>query len=444
MAKNTDFAKLVETLEMPKTYSQGEIIEGTIKEIRTGEVLVDVGARAEGIVMGKEMKLDGEKLDKAVGDKILVYVVKPENEEGQVELSIRKTGLARKWFDLQNAKEHDLTIKVKVIEANTGGVIVEIGGGLRGFVPSSQLRNNRIYADTAFTADKDDATKKLQSKLAELIDEELEVKVMEINEEQGKVILSEKLVYSEADVEQRKSTLENLKVGDKLTGKVTGIAPFGLFVNAGGLEGLVHLSEISWDKVANPADFYKIDDEVEVLVIGLNDNGKRVAYSIKRLQEDPWKKIIKHYEVGQIVEGTVQRIADYGAFVKIEDGLNGLIHISELSNKLVKDPSAVVKEGEKIKVMIISISDEDRHLGLSLKRLNPDGEVVEKPKKAKKAEAEESEATEVAVETEGDAEAEAVEAPKKTRKKKEVASSNKKSKAESSREMEGLEEILAE
>jgi small subunit ribosomal protein S1 len=238
---------------------------------------------------------------------------------------------------------------------------------MRGFVPSSQLNNKRIYAPNLYSS-KEDSTKVLQTKLAEMIGETLKVKVMEIDKEKNKVILSEKSVYSETDMKLRTQTLTSLKVGDVLEGAVTGIAPFGLFINAQGLEGLVHLSEISWDKVVSPADFYHVGDIVKVQVIGLQDNGKRVAYSIKRLQEDPWKSIVQKYKVGQIVEGEVKSIADYGAFIKIEDGLNGLVHISELSSKLVKNPSQVVNVGDKIKVMIISISNDDRHLGLSLKR----------------------------------------------------------------------------
>jgi small subunit ribosomal protein S1 len=373
--------ELLASVELPKTYNKGEVIEGVVIEQKPGELVVNVNARAEGVVTGRELRLDGKKFEKGSGEKVLLFVVRPENKEGQVELSVRQTGDELKWHELTDAKANDKSIKVKVIEANTGGVIVEIGGGLRGFVPSSQLKNSRIYTDLVYD-NKDDATKKLQSKLAEMIEEELEVKVMEINRDQNRVILSEKLVYSEADVQQRTETLKSLKVGDMLEGKVTGIAPFGLFVNANGLEGLVHLSEISWDKVTNPANFFKVEDVVKVQVIGLNDGGKRVAYSIKRLQSDPWKDIVGKYAVGQIVEGKVSSIADYGAFVKIEDGLNGLIHISELSHKLVKNPSDIVAEGQEVKVMIISISNEDRHLGLSLKRLQkPEKEVKEKKKK---------------------------------------------------------------
>lgn len=353
----------------PVTFNKGQIITGKVVGLSRGEVLVNVGGRAEGVVSGKEMKLEGEKFDKVVGDEILVYVIKGENDKGQIELSIRRTGTARKWYELREAQEKDQSIKVRAIEANTGGLIVDIGGGLRGFIPTSQLDSSRIYPTSTYS-DKAQATQELQGKLAELINQEIEVKIIEIDREKNRVIFSEKMVTSGTDIEQRANTLQHAKIGDTLSADITGIAPFGLFVNAQGLEGLVHLSEISWDKVSNPADFYKIGDKVEVQIIGIQDEGKRVAYSIKRLQPDPWDSLVKDYKVGQIVEGTVTKIADYGAFVRIGDGLNGLIHISELSDKLVKNPGDIVHEGQDVKLMIISISKEDRHLGLSLKRVN--------------------------------------------------------------------------
>lgn len=365
---STEVEKLLEGIELPKIFKKGDIVEGTVVDVKESGMIVDVNGRSEGIVSGIHLKLNNRKVEKKPGDKVLVYVLSPENEEGQIQLSIRRTGAELRWHDLELAKKSDEPIMVKVIEANTGGVIVEIRDGLRGFVPSSQLMNNRIYTSSTYVG-KADAAKVLQSKLAEMIGEELKVKVMEINREKNKVILSEKSAYSDVDAGLRNQTLSTLKVGDTLEGSVTGIAPFGLFINAQGLEGLVHLSEISWDKVTDPSAFYKVGDEVKVQVLGLQDNGKRVAYSIKRLVPDPWKNIVKKYKVGQIVEGEVKSIADYGVFVKIEDGLNGLVHISELSNKLVKHPSKIVNVGDKIKVMIISISNDDRHLGLSLKRV---------------------------------------------------------------------------
>ncbi len=361
--------KYLDSMENPpKTFEKGQIIKGNIVAIHKGEILVDVGGRAEGVVSGKEMKLEGETLDKQIGDEVLVYVVKGENDLGQIELSIRRTGTARKWFELTKAQQEDKSVKVSVIEANTGGVIVNIGGGLRGFVPTSQLDNSRIYPLGEYTS-KEDAGKELQAKLAELIGKELEVKVIEIDREKNRVIFSEKQVTSSADMEKRSETLSKVKVGDTLKGEVTGIAPFGLFVSAVGLEGLVHLSEISWDKVTNPADFHKVGDKVEVQLIGIEDGGKRVAYSLKRLQKDPWDEIVKKYKVGQRVTGEVTKIVDYGAFVRIDDGLNGLIHISELSDKLVKDPGKIVQVGKSYELEIISMSRDERHLGLSLKRV---------------------------------------------------------------------------
>ncbi len=355
--------------EPPKTFTRGQIITGTLVHIGSSEMIVDVGGRTEGVITGKEMKLEGEKLDKEIGDEVLVYVLKPENDKGQIELSIRRTGMARRWHTLRKSKEENLPIEVTVIEANTGGVIVEMAGGMRGFIPSSQLDNGRIFPSGGYQS-KEEATKQLQGKLAELIGTELEAVVMEIDREKNRVILSEKNVGAEKDMEERKETLDRIEVGTVLKGEVTGIAPFGLFITANSLEGLVHLSEISWDKVTNPADFYKVGDTVDVEVIGIEDGGKRIAYSIKRLLPDPWDEIIKKYKIGQIISGEITKVVDYGAFVRIEEGLNGLIHISELSNNLVKDPTEVVKEGETMDVMIISMSKEERHLGLSIRRLS--------------------------------------------------------------------------
>ncbi|MCA9378881.1 30S ribosomal protein S1 [Candidatus Dojkabacteria bacterium] len=386
-AKSTDdkqYQELTNYLDAlenpPRTFQRGQIVKGTVKQVTDAELIVDVGGRTEGVVTGKELRLDNKKVEKNVGDEVLVYVLKPENEKGQIELSIRRTGQARKWHDLQAALDGDEPIEVTVTEANTGGVLVEIFEGLRGFIPSSQLDNSRIFPAGGYQS-KEEATKQLQNKLAELIGEKIEVKVMEINREKNKVILSEKYVTAAADIELRENTLSNLQVGNVLNGEVTGIAPFGLFVNASGLEGLVHLSEISWDKVSNPSDFYNVGDKVEVQVIGIDDGGKRIAYSIKRLQEDPWDEIIKKYKVGQVIKGEITKVVDYGAFVRIEDGLNGLIHISELSNQLVKDPSEVVQEGEVRDVMVISMSKEERHLGLSIKRLSGDAKPVKKSKR---------------------------------------------------------------
>lgn len=357
---------------LPKTFEKGEVIKGEVIKVREGEVLVNVGGRAEGVISGRELSLDGKREKLSTGEELLVYVVNPENEKGQLELSIRKTGEARKWQRLDKVYEDGEALEVNVIEANNGGVIVsisDIDDSFRGFIPSSQLDNSRIYPLSAYD-DKKDASRELQRKLSGLINETIKAKVIEINKKKNRVILSEKLVTAELDLDKREETLKSCKVGDVLEGEVTGIAPFGLFVNAQGLEGLVHLSEISWDKVERPADFYKVGDKVKVKIIGIEDDGRRIAYSIKQLQKDPWDQIIKKYKIGQIVKGEIKKIVEYGAFVRIEDEVNGLIHISELSDGLVSDPSKFVEVGKVYDLEIISISKSERHLGLSLKKVN--------------------------------------------------------------------------
>ncbi len=357
--------------KLPRVFKKGDVVSGKVVKVKDGEVLLDVGGRAEGIVSGRELSLDGKRAKIKEGDELLVYVLKPEDEKGQLELSIRKTTDARKWQILEDGLENEDVFEVTVVEANNGGVIVridDIDENLRGFIPTSQLDSSRIYPVGGFD-DKKDASKELQKKLAGLINTKIKAKVIEINKEKNRVILSEKLVTADADVEKRQETLKQAKVGDILEGEVTGMAPFGIFVNSNGLEGLVHLSEISWDKVEDPADFYKIGDKVKVQIIGIEDDGRRIAYSIKKLQADPWNKIIKKYKIGQIVKGKVKKIVNYGAFVRIDDEVNGLIHISELSDGLVTDPSKFVRVGKEYDLEIISISKSERHLGLSLKRV---------------------------------------------------------------------------
>lgn len=351
----------------PKVLHKGDIVEGTIVDIRAGIVVVDVGYKSEGIVAGRELKADGFELgDHKVGDKLLVYVVRPEDEKGQLVLSIRRTQQAGTWLKLDDAKKKNDMVEATVVEANNGGLIVELGKDIRGFIPTSQLDASRVYADGVRRVGKD-INEKVQKKLTSLIGTKIKTKIIELDREKNRIILSEKMVTQARDLEQREDTLKKVKEGDSLEGHISGIAPFGVFVNAAGLEGLVHLSELSWDKVDDIGSIYKVGDPVKVMVIGMFDSGKRVAYSIKRLQKDPWTAAISKFKTGDVVDGVVQKVVPYGAFIRLGEGLNGLVHISEMSDKLVKDPSDIVKEGQEIKVKILSISSTERHLGLSLK-----------------------------------------------------------------------------
>lgn len=363
-----------------KTFSKGDIVEGEVVDVRDGFLVVDIGFKSEGIVAGRELKSELiDWRDLKVGDKVMVYVVKPEDEDGQLVLSIRRTQQATAWLNLEKAKEENKIVESVVVESNNGGLIVEIGKDIRGFIPTSQLDASRVYSSGVRQVGKD-ISSKVQKKLSSLIGEKISTRIIELDREKNRIILSEKMVTQARDLEQREKTLNKVKEGDILEGTVSGITPFGVFVNAEGLEGLVHLSELSWDKVEDIGSLYSVGSKVKVMVIGVSDGGKRVAYSIKRLQKDPWAEAISKYKVGDVVEGKIQKVVPYGAFVRIDEGLNGLIHISELSDKLVKDPADIVKEGDIVKVKILSISSTERHLGLSLKAV-PKGAEVTKPRK---------------------------------------------------------------
>lgn len=363
-----------------KNLSKGDIVEGIVMDVRSGMIIVDVGYKSEGIVAGRELKVDGFNIDDVkVGDSLLVYVVKTEDDQGQLVLSVRRTKQAGLWLKLEEAKLKNDVVEAIVVESNNGGLIVELGKDVRGFIPTSQLDASRVYSSGVRTVGKD-VSARVQKKLTSLIGQSIKTKIIELDREKNRVILSEKMVTQARDIEQRDETLKKVKEGDVLHGTVSGIAPFGIFVNAGGLEGLVHLSELSWDKVEDVGVLFQPGSTVDVMVIGIFDGGKRVAYSVKRLQKDPWSEAISKFKVNDIVDGEVQKVVPYGAFVRIGSGLNGLIHISELSDKLVKDPSDIVKEGDKVKVKILSISSTERHLGLSLKATS-DSAVDKKPAK---------------------------------------------------------------
>lgn len=384
-----------------RTLAKGDIVEGKVVDVRDGIVVVDVGYKSEGIVAGRELKSDS--LDWTTlkpGDDILVYVVKPEDDKGQLVLSIRRTQQASLWIKLEKAKANNEVVDAVVVEANNGGLIVELGKGVRGFIPTSQLDASRVYASGVRQVGKD-ISSEVQKKLNSMIGQQINTRISELNREKNRIILSEKMVTQERDLAQRDETLKKIKEGETLEGTISGITPYGVFVNAQGLEGLVHLSELSWDKVEDIGKLYSVGDKVNVMVIGVSDGGKRVAYSIKRLQKDPWSEAISKYKVGDVVEGVIQKVVPYGAFVRIGEGLNGLIHISELSDKLVKDPNDIVKQGEEVKVKILSISSTERHLGLSLKAVGSTKKTAGKKKEEKKLSKEElKEAVEEAVEEE--------------------------------------------
>lgn len=367
---------------LPRFVAKRTLVKGKVVKVDPSGVVVNVGAKSEGVVPAREVSRD-ELEELKPGQDVLVYVLADEDEGGRLLLSIKRTESLRRWIELESAKMEETPVRCTISEVNAGGVLVDVKG-ISGFIPSSQLDPNRVYkliGDKSIN--KESFAAELPVHLGKLVGEEIEAKVVEVDREQNRVILSEKLLGTSLSVKKRESTLNSAKVGDILEGVVTDVRPYGIFVNAEGLDGLVHISEISWDKVDNTADFCSAGDKVKVMLIGLDEEGRRVAYSIKRLQKDPWEEAVKKYKVGELVEGVVTKVAPYGAFVKLGEGLNGLIHISELSDDLVLDPKEVVSKDQEIKVMILSISPEERHLGLSLRRVESKDKAVKKEKAEK-------------------------------------------------------------
>jgi small subunit ribosomal protein S1 len=348
-----------------KSFKHGDVVEGTVVRIDKDEILVDIGAKSEGVVSNRE--LYGRNAESApqlaIGDTVLVYVLQPESQEGHVVLSLRRAGLERKWRSMQEQFESGVIIEAPVIDHNKGGLIVDCG--IRGFVPISQIVD---FPRRPQNDQPRDAAQEIAEKLQPFVGRKLRLKILEVNRKANRLILSEKVALYEERREKRDELFSSLQVGQKVTGSVRSIAPFGVFIDLGGIDGLVHKSELSWNKVNNPEAGYKVGEEVEAEVIDINHERGRISLSIRRLQPDPWHSTVADFKVGDIIDGTVTKLVNFGAFVRVRDGLEGLIHISELSHQRVAHPGDVVHEGQTLKLKIISLDSERHRLGLSLKQ----------------------------------------------------------------------------
>ena len=348
-----------------KSFKHGDVVEGTVVRIDKDEMLVDIGAKSEGVVSNRELfGRHGESQPELnIGDVVLVYVLQPESPEGHVVLSLRRAGLERKWRSMQEVFEAGTIIDAPVIDHNKGGLIVDCG--IRGFVPISQIVD---FPRRPQNEQPRDAAQEIAEKLQPYIGRKLRLKILEVNRKANRLILSEKVALYEERREKRDELFSSLQVGQKVTGSVRSIAPFGIFIDLGGIDGLVHKSELSWNKVNNPEAGYKVGDEVEAEVIDINHERGRISLSIRRLQPDPWESTVADFKVGDVIDGTVTKLVNFGAFVRVREGLEGLIHISELSHQRVAHPGDVVHEGQVLKLKIISLDSERHRLGLSLKQ----------------------------------------------------------------------------
>jgi small subunit ribosomal protein S1 len=348
-----------------KSFKHGDVVEGQVVRIDKDEILVDIGAKSEGVVSNRELfGRHGEGQPALnIGDTVLVYVLQPESPEGHVVLSLRRAGLERKWRSMQEQFETGVIIEAPVIDHNKGGLIVDCG--IRGFVPISQIVD---FPRRPQNDQPRDAAQEIAEKLMPFVGRKLRLKILEVNRKANRLILSEKVALYEERREKRDELFSSLQVGQKVTGTVRSIAPFGVFIDLGGIDGLVHKSELSWNKVNNPESGYQVGEQVEAEVIDINHERGRISLSIRRLQPDPWHSTVADFNVGDVIDGTVTKLVNFGAFVRVRDGLEGLIHISELSHQRVAHPGDVVHEGQSLKLKIISLDSERHRLGLSLKQ----------------------------------------------------------------------------
>ena len=368
-----DMGELLDSVEELQPLRRGNIVEGIVMEAAPGAdgIFLNVGHKAEGHVPANEMKTLSEEeiADLKVGDSVLAMVIKTETYEGSAILSIDRAAGEIGWKTLQKALESGERISGKIVEFNRGGAIVA-AEGVRGFVPMSQLVTTpKDKARGAAKPDSDDqgAAESQQQELPG-VGRTIELKVLELNRTRNRAILSERQAVQELRNERKAKLIGELREGEVRRGRVTGISAFGAFVDLGGADGLIHISELSWSTVTSPKDIVNIGQELDVIVHRVDAEEKKIALSLKRLQPEPWATINERYRVGDIVDSTITKLTDFGAFARIEDTIEGLVHVSELTTRRINHPREVVREGDAVRLKIVRIEPERRRLGLSLKR----------------------------------------------------------------------------
>ncbi len=347
-----EFEKLLEeTLQI--RYQQGDIVKGGVVRIERDGVLVDVGAKSEGFVPYKEISnMPVDHVDEVVkiGEEYEFYILREENENGQLTLSLKRVAQARGWVKLEEQKKDDETIRAKISNVVKGGVVVDVYG-LRGFVPASQLRVKGTTAE-------------------ELIGMEIPMKILETDTKRNKLILSQRLAVQEEKAAQREKILNTLQAGQIVSGEVVRIADFGAFIDLGGLDGLLPISEISWERVSHPSDVLKVGQIVTTKVLKVDQEKGHISLSLKQMQPDPWQEIEDKFEEGRVISGTVRKIQSFGAFVQIYPGVDALLPTVEMSEQQNIKPEEVVQVGQEIKALIKKFAPKEHKISLSLKGMD--------------------------------------------------------------------------
>lgn len=334
-----------------KDFDDGDIVEGVVVKVDPEEVLLDIGYKSEGVIPSRELSIkhDVDPFEVVqVGDVIEALVLQKEDKDGRLVLSKKRAQYERAWGKIEEIHQNDSTVTGTVIEVVKGGLIVDIG--LRGFLPASLVEMRRVRD------------------LHPFVGRELEAKVIELDKNRNNVVLSRRKFLEETQSEFRREFLETLQKGEVRKGTVSSIVQFGAFVDLGGVDGLVHVSELSWKHIDHPSEVVDVGDEVEVEVLDVDLDRERVSLSLKATQEDPWRQFARQHYVGEFITGKVTKLVPFGAFVKVADGIEGLVHISELAEAHVEMPEQVVKVNDSITVRVIDIDDIRRRISLSLKQ----------------------------------------------------------------------------
>ena len=331
-------------------FDEGDLVDGTVVKIEHDEVLVDIGFKSEGVIPLRELSIrkDADPSDIVnLGDKIEALVLQKEDKDGRLILSKKRAEYERAWISVEEKFKAGETVTGEVIEVVKGGLILDIG--LRGFLPASLVDLRRV---------KD---------LDMYLGTELEARVIEMDRNRNNVVLSRRVLLEEGRKNERAEILAKLSKGMRLKGTVSSIVDFGAFVDLGGIDGLVHISELSWNHVNHPSEVVKVGDEVEVEVLDVDLQRERISLGLKQTQPDPWLKLVESYPVGSIVDGKVTKIVPFGAFVELGNSIEGLVHISEMANKHIDTPAQVVKVGQEVKVKVMDVNSERRRISLSMK-----------------------------------------------------------------------------
>ncbi len=330
---------------------EGDIIKGTVIAFTKTDVIIDVGFKSEGVIPREEfVDIDDIK----VGDEVEVYLEMPEDVEGQVMLSRKKVYFLRAWENLLKKYENDEIIQGRIIRRIKGGFVVDLGG-VDAFLPGSQVDVKPIRDFDAF------------------VGQTLDLKIVKVNEQRKNIVVSRRVIIEKELESKREEILATLEKGQVRRGMVKNITDFGVFIDLGGVDGLLHITDLSWGRVNHPSEVVKLDQEIDVMILDFDENKKRISLGLKQLQPHPWENVEERFPIGSKVKGKVVSLTDYGAFVELEKGIEGLIHVSEMSwSQHIKNPAQVLKEGDEVEAVVLSIEPEDRKISLGLKQLTPD------------------------------------------------------------------------